>query len=320
MIVSLIADRASNRESSPNGMQIVSVTTDKKIDPRTSKPLPLLPIYAPSFRNFDLVSAALAVPASAALSESSDVSTPNSAAMFMAITKDPSERGCGSYSPGSPSSAFQPRRQQKLGDEIDQSSSYNSTPRASYEMTAESSSAFYPMLSASPERLRNEEIKSGLSRVSSISSMTPTPSAYSSHGTSVRSIVDLPMNVVFDEFSSSGAGFIVQRREGWKHAGPSQLQLSNKQPHNPMTSTSSVGHASRHSPTPSNASRNAGRPRPTMSIDVSRSNSRLGGGIGRIWKSKSLSYASSRSSKGSRVSVYDPELGVRTRLNRYCKI
>lgn len=149
------------------------------------------------------------------------------------------------------------------------------------------------------------------SSASSFRTATPTPSSVS-NGTSVRSIVDLPMNaeedfVGFNAFTRSRSS-----HHTWISGNTQDIMYPDKPgespPGNHRQHRSMYDKPSRSMIATFSKASQEKRPG-TASSSSSSSNSRLADSIERIWRSKSYSYTDSRSSKGARSSVYDPELG-----------
>ncbi|KLO07560.1 hypothetical protein SCHPADRAFT_643326 [Schizopora paradoxa] len=332
----------------------------------TNKPLPLVPIRAPSFNSFSneiLANAALTVPPSAALSDTlSDASTPRSA--FFAITKDPSECSCGSgYNyrniggseevqdfvdggeDGRRSSLFsdsRSKRQSSLSpssqtsDGASTSSSVfqsatveagsgmesDSTPRASLDQSVVSSAMYLPrpIFCSSPVSesvsgpfedkggYSGSEMKSLPSSPSSFRTTTPTSSSFTNDA-SVRSIVDLPMDC---EDSLERYGTLANLKNDPRWPWEDVKSITSSQKSCETTSSRSHKHRSLHldkSARSSSASHKTSEDKHGLVPNEGSSRSRISGRIERIWKSRSLSSASTRTLKSQRSSVYDPELG-----------
>jgi len=185
----------------------------------------------------------------------------------------------------------------------------HSTPRAS--LSVESSTAFHPILCSSPELVSEDglgsfegqgdpaEMKFSPSYASSFRTATPTPSS-ASNGTSVRSLVDFPMNVeddpgAFNAFTRSRTSYLPSSNT------PDVAPLSESGESPP------VGHRQHRSMYDKpRSSTNPKEKGPFTAL--SRNSSRVADGIERLWKSKSFSFAYERSTS-SRSSVYDPGLG-----------
>ncbi len=156
------------------------------------------------------------------------------------------------------------------------------------------------------------------SSASSFRTGTPTPSS-ASNGTSVLSIVDLPMNA---EEGSVGFSALTRSRSShhtWISSNTQDIMSPDKPGESPPGNHRQ--HRSMYDK-PSRSmvaafSKTSQEKRPGT---ASSSSSRLADSIERIWRSKSYSYTDSRSSKGARSSVYDPELGVRILLCKFFPI
>ncbi len=193
----------------------------------------------------------------------------------------------------------------------------DATPRASLELSIESSAAYHPALCSEPvsDEAQGEEELAKMEFVSSSTSSfrtaTPTPSSVS-NGTSVRSIVDLPMNAEEDFVGFSAFTRSRSSHHTWISGNTQDIMSPDKPGESPP------GNHRQHRSMYDKPSRpmiaafsKASQEKRPGTASSSSSSSRLADSIERIWRSKSYSYTDSRSSKGARSSVYDPELGVR---------